>query len=68
MPAICSAGTLVPWKQMSIFAPNGTAPTSVHFTLKDIKAMSDPTYAIPTNMTGDMGEALLQKLTTDQRS
>lgn len=28
--------------------------------------MSDPTYAIPTDMTGDMGEAMLQKLTTDQ--
>ncbi|HTP07900.1 MAG TPA: hypothetical protein VMP08_06600, partial [Anaerolineae bacterium] len=36
------------------------------FYLKDIKAMSDPTYAIPTNMTGDMGEALLQKLDTNQ--
>ena len=36
------------------------------FYLKDIHAMSDPTYAIPTNMTGDMGEALLQKLTSDQ--
>ncbi len=36
------------------------------FYLKDIFAMSDPTYAIPTNMTGDMGEALLQKLSIDQ--
>jgi hypothetical protein len=36
------------------------------FYLKDIKAMSDPTYAIPTNMTGDMGEAMLQKLDTNQ--
>jgi hypothetical protein len=36
------------------------------FYLKDIFAMSDPTYAIPTNMTGDMGEAMLQKLNTDQ--
>jgi hypothetical protein len=36
------------------------------FYLKDIFAMSDPTYAIPTNMTGDMGEAMLQKLDTNQ--
>ena len=28
--------------------------------------MSDPTYAIPTNLTGDMGEAMLQKLDTNQ--
>ena len=36
------------------------------FYLKDIFAMSDPTYAIPTSMTGDMGEAMLQKLDADQ--
>ena len=36
------------------------------FYLKDIHAMSDPTYAIPTNLTGDMGEAMLQKLNTNQ--
>ncbi len=36
------------------------------FYLKDIHAMSDPTYAIPTNLTGDMGEALLETLTVDQ--
>jgi len=36
------------------------------FYLKDIKAMSDPTYAIPTNLTGDLGETMLQKLTPDQ--
>jgi hypothetical protein len=36
------------------------------FYLKDIKAMSDPTYAIPTNLTGDLGEVMLQKLTPDQ--
>lgn len=36
------------------------------FYLKDIKAMSDPTYSIPTNLTGDLGETLLQKLTPDQ--
>lgn len=36
------------------------------FYLKDIKAMSDPTYSIPTNLTGDLGETMLQKLTPDQ--
>ena len=36
------------------------------FYLKDIKAMSDPTYAIPTNLTGDLGDQLLSKLNSDQ--
>ncbi len=36
------------------------------FYLKDIKAMSDPTYSIPTNLTGDLGETMLTKLNTDQ--
>ncbi len=36
------------------------------FYLKDIKAMSDPTYSIPTNLTGDLGETMLQKLTPEQ--
>ena len=36
------------------------------FYLKDIKAMSDPTYAIPTNLTGDLGQTMLEKLTPDQ--
>jgi Raf kinase inhibitor-like YbhB/YbcL family protein len=36
------------------------------FYLKDIKAMSDPTYAIPTNLTGDLGETMLQQLTSEQ--
>ena len=36
------------------------------FYLKDIHAMSDPTYAIPTNITGDMGEAMLKIITADQ--
>ena len=38
------------------------------FYLKDIKAMSDPTYSIPTNLTGDLGELMLSKLTSDQAS
>jgi hypothetical protein len=36
------------------------------FYLKDIKAMSDPSYAIPTDMTGNLGDELLSTLTTDQ--
>lgn len=36
------------------------------FYLKDIKAMSDPTYAIPTNMTGDLGGQMLSKLSSGQ--
>ncbi len=36
------------------------------FYLKDIKAMSDPSYAIPTNMTGDLGDEMLSLLVPDQ--
>lgn len=36
------------------------------FYLKDIHAMSDSTYAIPTDMTGNIGDAMLEMLTTDQ--
>lgn len=36
------------------------------FYLKDIHAMSDPTYAIPTSLTGDMGAKMLTLLNTDQ--
>jgi len=36
------------------------------FYLKDIHAMSDPTYAIPTSLTGDMGEKMLTMLKADQ--
>jgi Raf kinase inhibitor-like YbhB/YbcL family protein len=36
------------------------------FYLKDIKAMSDPTYSIPTNLTGDLGQTMLDKLTPEQ--
>ena len=36
------------------------------FYLKDIPAMSDSSYAIPTNLTGDMGENMLKILTADQ--
>jgi hypothetical protein len=36
------------------------------FYLKDIKAMSDPSYAIPTDMTSNMGDEMLSVLTTNQ--
>ncbi len=36
------------------------------FYLKDIPAMSDSSYAIPTALTGDMGETLLKILTPEQ--
>ena len=36
------------------------------FYLKDIRAMSDPTYAIPMSLTGDMGATMLKTLITDQ--
>lgn len=36
------------------------------FYLKDIKAMSDPSYSIPEDMTGNLGDELLSSLTTDQ--
>jgi hypothetical protein len=36
------------------------------FYLKDIPAMSNSSYAIPTNLTGDMGETMLKDLTSDQ--
>jgi hypothetical protein len=36
------------------------------FYLKDRPAMSDPTYAIPTDLTGKMGDAMLRALTADQ--
>lgn len=36
------------------------------FYLKDIKAMADPSYSIPTDMTGNLGDELLSNLDTDQ--
>jgi hypothetical protein len=36
------------------------------FYLKDIPAMSDSAYAIPTNLTGEMGENMLKMLTAEQ--
>jgi hypothetical protein len=36
------------------------------FYLKDMPAMNNSSYAIPTDLTGDMGETLLKILTSDQ--
>jgi hypothetical protein len=36
------------------------------FYLKDIKAMSDPSYAIPTDMTGNLGDEMLSGLSSGQ--
>jgi Spy/CpxP family protein refolding chaperone len=36
------------------------------FYLKDIPAMSDPGYSIPTDLTGNMGDTMLGTLTSDQ--
>ena len=36
------------------------------FYLKDAPAMNNPTYAIPTTLTGDMGATMLKALTPDQ--
>jgi hypothetical protein len=36
------------------------------FYLKDIKAMSDSSYAIPTDMTGNLGDEMLTALNPDQ--
>ncbi len=36
------------------------------FYLKDIRAMSDSSYAIPTDMTGNLGDEMLSTLSADQ--
>ncbi len=36
------------------------------FYLKDIRAMSDSSYAIPTDMTGNLGDEMLATLNSDQ--
>ncbi len=65
------AADLYSWYAGSIdadvyFCPERHGTYFGSFYLKDIKAMSDPTYAIPTNLTGDLGETMLQKLTPEQ--
>ena len=65
------AADLYSWYAGSIeadvyFCPERHGTYFGSFYLKDIKAMSDPTYSIPTNLTGDLGETMLQKLTPDQ--
>jgi phosphatidylethanolamine-binding protein (PEBP) family uncharacterized protein len=65
------AADLYSWYAGSIeadvyFCPERHGTYFGSFYLKDIKAMSDSSYAIPTNLTGDLGEMMLQKLTVEQ--
>jgi phosphatidylethanolamine-binding protein (PEBP) family uncharacterized protein len=65
------AADLYSWYAGSIeadvyFCPERHGTYFGSFYLKDIKAMSDPTYSIPTNLTGDLGEVMLQKLNSEQ--
>lgn len=65
------AGDMLSWYLGSVdadvyFCPERHGTYFGSFYLKDIKAMADPTYAIPTNMTGDLGDQLLSLLTADQ--
>jgi len=48
------------------FCPERQGTYFGSFYLKDIRAMSDPTYAIPTDMTGNLGDAMLATLNADQ--
>lgn len=65
------AGDMFSWYVGSIdadvyFCPERHGTYFGSFYLKDVHAMSDSTYAIPTDLTGDMGEELLSILTPDQ--
>jgi Spy/CpxP family protein refolding chaperone len=65
------AGDMFSWYVGSVdadvyFCPERHGTYFGSFYLKDIKAMSDPTYAIPTDMTGNLGDEMLALLTADQ--
>jgi hypothetical protein len=65
------AGDMFSWYVGSVdadvyFCPERHGTYFGSFYLKDIKAMSDPTYAIPTDMTSNLGDELLSALNTDQ--
>ena len=65
------AGDMYSWYAGSVaadvyFCPERHGTYFGSFYLKDIHAMSDPTYSIPTNLTGDLGEAMLKLLSADQ--
>jgi Spy/CpxP family protein refolding chaperone len=65
------AGDMFSWYVGSVdadvyFCPERHGTYFGSFYLKDIKAMSDPTYAIPTDMTGNLGDEMIASLTADQ--
>jgi phosphatidylethanolamine-binding protein (PEBP) family uncharacterized protein len=65
------AADLFSWYSGSVeadvyFCPERHGTYFGSFYLKDIRAMSDPSYAIPTNLTGDLGDALLAELDPEQ--
>ena len=65
------AGDLFSWYAGSVeadvyFCPERHGTYFGSFYLKDAKAMLDPTYAIPTSVTGDMGERFIAALDATQ--
>jgi phosphatidylethanolamine-binding protein (PEBP) family uncharacterized protein len=65
------AADMFSWYVVSVeadvyFCPERHGTYFGSFYVKDIQAMSDPSYAIPTNLTGDLGDQMLSTLTTDQ--
>ena len=65
------ASDLLSWYNGSVeadvyFCPERHGTYYGSFYLKDIKAMGDPTYAIPTDLTGDLGAVMLQKMDSTQ--
>jgi phosphatidylethanolamine-binding protein (PEBP) family uncharacterized protein/Spy/CpxP family protein refolding chaperone len=65
------AGDLFSWYAGSVeadvyFCPERHGTYFGSFYLKDAKAMLDPTYAIPTSVTGDMGERFVAALDATQ--
>ena len=65
------SGDLFAWYAGSVdadvyFCPERHGTYFGSFYLKDAKAMLDPTYAIPTSVTGDMGERFVAALDATQ--
>jgi len=67
------AGDLFSWYAGNVdadvyFCPERQGTYFGSFYLKDAPAMGNPNYSIPTNLTGDMGNAFLDTLTPAQRT
>jgi hypothetical protein len=65
------AGDMFSWYAGSVradvyFCPERQGTYFGSFYLKDARAMGNPDYTISSTLTGDMGQALLEILTTDQ--